>query len=123
MAVTKELITAIPYESGSNVNTWELDMLYKQGDTSIDPETKETIYAANYYELDFRSVVKATEYYPEGNVTNFTPKPKGDFTLAELTALCPTSKLDGIFTQQYNKVITSHPTVETPDKDFEIPTE
>ena len=107
MAVTKELITAIPYESGDNVNTWELEMLYKQG----TPDT------ADYYELDFRIVVGATS----GDVTNFTPKPKGNFTLAELTALCPTSKWDSSFDLQYDQVITNPLTMDSPDDSFVIP--
>ena len=108
MAVTKELITAIPYESGGDVNTWELEMLYKQG----TPDT------ADYYELDFRIVIGATA----GDITNFTPKPKGNFTLAELTALCPISKWDSSFDLQYDQVITSPLTVDTSDESFVIPT-
>ena len=111
MAVTKELITAIPYEIGGNVNTWELEMLYKQG----TPDT------ADYYELDFRIVVGATEPHPEETVTNFTPKPKGNFTLVELTALCPTSKWDSSFDLQYDQVITNPITVDTSDESFVVP--
>ncbi len=112
MAVTKELIKAVPYESGINTNTWELEMLYKQG-------TPDTV---DYYELYFRIVVEATESHPEGNVTNFTPKPKGNFTLAELTALCPTSKWDTSFDLQYDNVITNPITVDMPDEGFSVPT-
>ena len=112
MAVTKELIKAIPYESGGNVNTWELEMLYKQG----TPDT------ADYYELDFRTEVSATEPAGEGTVTNFTPKPKGNFTLVELTALCPTSKWDISFDLQYDNIITNPITVDISDESFSVPT-
>jgi len=108
MAVTKELITTIPYESGGSVNAWELKMLYKQG----TPDT------ADYYELDFKIIVGAAV----GDVTNFTPKPKGNFTLAELTALCPTSKWDISFDLQYDQVITNPLTTDSADESFSVPT-
>jgi hypothetical protein len=131
MAVTKTLIEAIPYEDDSNeVERWNLTMLYKQGDTSIDPETEETIYAANYFEVDYSTTVYATEPVlvssVEGvdtftTVANFTELDKTAWSLADLVALCPTSQWDTIFDSQYASVITNPPEVCTPDNEFVIP--
>ena len=60
-------------------------MKYNQGSISASPST--------YYESEFSVTVDATD--SDGNV-NFTPKAEGSWTLAELTALCPTSMWDGI---------------------------
>ena len=132
MAVTKTLIKAIPYENSSNeVERWELTMLYKQGDTSIDPETEEIIYAANYFDVDYSIIVHATEPLITGSnegvhtfitVTNFTELDKTAWSLANLIALCPTTKWDTLFDRQYDSLITNPPEVCVPDKDFEIPT-
>ena len=131
MAITKTLIEAIPRENSSNeVERWDLTMSYKQGDTSIDPETGETIYAANYFEVDYFTTVPATEPVlassVEGENTytttiNFTELDKSAWSLAELTALCPISTWDAIFASQYDSIITSPLATCTPDKDFVIP--
>jgi len=131
MAITKTLIEAIPYEDASNqVEHWNLTMSYKQGDTSIDPETGETIYAANYYENSFSTTVYATEPVLASSVegedtyttiTNFTELDKTAWSLANLIALCPTTQWDDIFNQQYDSVITSPRVKGTPDDSFVIP--
>ena len=132
MAITKTLIKAMPRENSSNeVERWSLTMLYKQGDTSIDPETEETIYAANYYENRYSTEVHATEsVFASSNegvntyttTTNFTELDKTAWSLAELTALCPTTQWDVVFASQYDSVITSPRVRGTPDEDFDIPT-
>tara|TARA_B100000745_G_C19866829_1_gene288775 strand:- start:5 stop:403 length:399 start_codon:yes stop_codon:yes gene_type:complete len=131
MAITKTLIEATPYEDASNqVEHWDLTMKYKQGDTSIDSETGETIYAANYYENNYSTTVHATESVyvssDEGvptftTITNFTELDKTAWSLAELIALCPTTQWDSIFDSQYDSVITNPPTTCTPDDSFVIP--
>ena len=131
MAITKTLIEAIPYEDASNqVEHWNLTMSYKQGDTSIDPETGETIYAANYYENSFSTTVYATEPVLASSVegedtyttiTNFTELDKTAWSLANLIALCPTTQWDDIFDQQYDSVITNPRVKGTPDDSFVIP--
>ena len=110
MAVTKTLITAIPYNKSSKVQKWDLGMKYNQGSKSASPAT--------YYESEFSVVVPAT--YSDGNV-NFTPKAEGSWTLAELTALCPVSHWDTIFASQYDSVITNPPDDPVADPDYVIP--
>ena len=110
MAVTKTLTTAVPYNLNSKVQQWDLGMTYNQGSKSASPPT--------YYESSFNIVVPATD--SEGNV-NFTPKAEGSWTLAELTALCPTSQWDGVFDSQYDSVITNPPDDPVPDPSYVIP--
>ena len=110
MAVTKTLTKAIPYNKSSKVQQWDLGMTYNQGSKSASPPT--------YYESVFSVMVPATD--SDGNV-NFTPKAEGSWTLAELTALCPTAHWDGIFASQYDSVITNPPDDPVPDPDYVIP--
>ena len=121
MAITKTLIEAIPYEDASNqVEYWNLTMKYKQG----------TEGNADYYESSFNTTVYATEPVlassDEGvstftTTTNFTELDKTAWSLAELTALCPTTQWDSIFDSQYDSVITNPSTIYTPDDSFVIP--
>ena len=111
MAVTKTLITAIPYNKSSKVQKWDLGMKYNQGSKSASPST--------YYESEFSTTVEATD--PVTGATNFTPKAEGSWTLAELTALCPTSQWDTIFASQYDSVITNPPDNPVPDPEYVIP--
>ena len=114
MAVTKTLTTAIPYNLNSKVQKWNLGMTYNQGSKSASPPT--------YYESDFNVTVPASETLPDGSTqTNFTPKAEGSWTLAQLTALCPTSQWDDIFASQYDSVITNPPDDPVPDPDYVIP--
>ena len=108
MAVTKTLTTAIPYNKSSKVQQWDLGMTYDEG----------TEGESDYYESSFNVTVPATD--DQGNV-NFTPKAEGSWTLAEITALCPTSKWDNVFASQYDSVITNPPDDPVPDPDFVIP--
>jgi len=110
MAVTKTLTTAIPYNLNSKVQQWDLGMTYNQGSKSASPPT--------YYESSFNVTVPASD--EDGNV-NFTPKAEGSWTLAELTALCPTSHWDTVFASQYDSVITNPPDDPVPDPDYVIP--
>ena len=108
MAVTKTLTTAIPYNKSSKVQQWELGMTYDEG----------TEGESDYYESSFNVMVPATD--AQGNV-NFTPKAEGSWTLAQLTALCPTSQWDNVFASQYDSVITNPPDDPVPDPDYVIP--
>jgi len=110
MAVTKTLTTAIPYNKSSKVQQWQLGMTYNQGSKVASPPT--------YYESTFNTLIPATD--SEGNV-NFTPKAEGSWTLAELTALCPTSQWDTVFASQYDSVITNPPDDPVPDPSYVIP--
>jgi len=110
MAVTKTLTTAIPYNKSSKVQQWQLGMTYNQGSKSASPPT--------YYESSFNTIIPASD--SNGNV-NFTPKAEGSWTLAQLTALCPTSQWDGVFDSQYDSVITNPPDDPVPDPSYVIP--
>ena len=108
MAVTKTLTTAIPYNLNSKVQQWDLGMTYDEG----------TEGESDYYESSFNISVPATD--SDGNV-NFTPKAEGSWTLAQLTALCPTSTWDTVFASQYDSVITNPPDNPVPDPSYVIP--
>ena len=109
MAVTKTLITAIPYNLNSKVQKWDLGMTYTEG----------TEGESDYYESTFNVIIPAPD--PTTGDTNFTPKAEGSWTLAELKALCPTSLWDTIFASQYDSVITNPPDDPVPDPDYIIP--
>jgi hypothetical protein len=109
MAVTKTLTGAIPYNKSSKVQQWDFTMKYEEGAD------------ATYYTSNFNTSIPASETLPDGSTqTNFTPKAEGSWTLAQLTALCPTSQWDTVFASQYASMIP--PTVEpVPDPDYVIP--
>ncbi len=111
MAVTKTLTEAVPYNKSSKVQQWDFTMKYNQGNKSASPST--------YYESFFRTSIPATD--PVTGVVNFTPKAEGSWTLAQLTALCPTSHWDNVFASQYDSVITNPPDDPVPDPDYVIP--
>ena len=106
MAVTKTLTGAIPYNKNSKVQRWDFEMKYEEGAD------------ATYYTSSMRTSIPATD--PDGTV-NFTPKAEGEWTLAELTALCPTGQWDDIFASQYDSVITNPPDNPVADTSFVIP--
>ena len=106
MAVTKTLTGAIPYNKDSKVQQWDFTMQYEEGED------------ATYYTSSFMTSIPATGI--DGTV-NFTPKAEGSWTLAQLTALCPTDQWDDIFDQQYDSVITNPPNDPVADPDFVIP--
>ena len=110
MAVTKTLTGATPYNKSSKVQQWVLEMQYNQGSKSASPAT--------YYESSFRTSIPATA---DDGTVNFTPKAEGSWTLAQLTALCPTSQWDTVFASQYDSVITNPPDNPVPDNSYVIP--
>jgi len=107
MAVTKTLTGAIPYNEDSKVQEWNFTMKYEEGAD------------ATYYTSSFDVVIAATD--PISGAVNFTPKAEGLWTLAQLTALCPTDTWDPIFDSQYDSVITNPPTKPVADPDYVIP--
>ena len=107
MAITKTLTGAIPYNEDSKVQEWNFTMQYEEGAD------------ATYYTSSFDVVIPATD--PISGAVNFTPKAEGEWTLAELTALCPTDKWDTTFDSQYDSVITNPPTKPVADPDYVIP--
>ena len=107
MAVTKTLTEAIPYNKDGDVQQWDLQMKYEEG---VD---------ATYYTSSMFASISATN--PINGVVNFTPKPEGEWTLAELTALCPISTWDNTFDSMYDSVITNPPDKPVADDSFVIP--
>jgi len=107
MAVTKTLTEAIPYNLDSKVQQWSFTMQYEEGAD------------ATYYTSNFSKTIPATD--PDTGVVNFTPKAEGSWTLAQLTALCPTSQWDTVFDSQYDSVITNPPDNPVADPSYVIP--
>ena len=123
MAITKTLIEAIPTENSSNeVECWNLQMKYEQG-TEGQADYLKVIYP---HKVFAKETVIAT-FQDEDNaatyttITNFTELNKNAWTLAELTALCPISHWDTVFTAQYESVITSPRARGTADTSFTLP--
>jgi hypothetical protein len=107
MAITKTLTGAIPYNKNSKVQKWDFEMKYEEGAD------------ATYYTSSMFASIPATD--PVSGTVNFTPKAEGEWTLAELTALCPISHWDDIFANQYDSVITNPPDIPMADTSFVIP--
>jgi hypothetical protein len=106
MAVTKTLTGAVPYNKDSKVQQWDFEMKYEEGAD------------ATYYTSTMIATILATD--PDGTV-NFTPKAEGEWTLAELTALCPIAMWDTTFASQYDSVITNPPDNPVRDPNYVIP--
>ena len=122
MAVTKTLTKATPYNKDSKVQQWLFEMKYEEGDKTLDEETGEYTYAANYYTSTMSTSILASETLPDGSTQiNFTPKAEASWTLAQLIALCPTDVWDDIFDNQYDNVITNPPDVPVADPSYVIP--
>ena len=107
MAITKTLTEAIPYNKDSKVQRWDFTMKYEEGAD------------ATYYTSSMFTSILATD--PGTGVVNFTPKAEGEWTLAQLTALCPIAMWDTTFASQYDSVITNPPDRPVADPDFVIP--
>jgi len=107
MAVTKTLTKALPYNKDGEVQQWDFEMKYEEGAD------------ATYYTSSMRTSIPATD--PDTGTVNFTPKAEGEWTLAQLTALCPISQWDTVFALQYDSVITNPPDNPVPDPNYVIP--
>ena len=109
MAVTKAITKCVPFvNSNSKVDNWNITMTYKN-DSEGD---------ATYYTSEFS--VNVPQVDPNGT-TNYTLKAKGDWTNAQLVAICPVSHWDAVFASQVDSVITNPPAVSTPDQAFSVP--
>ena len=106
MAITKTLTGAVPFNKDGDVQKWDLQMTYEEGAD------------ATYYTMDMRAAIPATA--PDGSV-NFTPKPEGEWTLAQLIALCPIDNWDATFDSTYDSIITNPTDKPVPDDDYVIP--
>jgi len=106
MAVTKTLTKAVPYNLDSKVQQWDFTMQYEDGAD------------ATYYTSSFNTSIPATD--PITSEVNFTPKAEASWTLAQLTALCPISQWDGVFSSQYDSMVPP-PVEPVPDPDYVIP--
>ena len=109
MAVTKTITKATPYvNSSSKVDKWAIEMTYEN-----DSEGDST-----YYTSTFNTIVPQLDQ--DGNA-NFTLKAKSSWTNANLVAICPVSHWDAVFSSQVDSVITTPPTLSTPDQAFSVP--
>ena len=106
MAITKTLTEALPYNKDGKVEKWALQMKYEKGAD------------ATYYKSLMVATIPATA--SDGSV-NFTPKPEGEWTLAQLTALCPISTWDNTFDSIYASMITNPPDKPVADTNYIIP--
>ena len=106
MTITKTLTEAVPFNKDGKVEKWAFTMKYEKGAD------------ATYYKSYMPAIIPAIA--PDGAV-NFTPKAEGEWTLAQLTALCPIDKWDATFDSLYDSVITNPPNKPVPDPDFVIP--
>jgi len=107
MAVTKTLTGALPFNKDGEVQQWDFAMKYEKGAD------------ATYYTSIMRTSIPAID--PVTGEVNFTPKAEGEWTLAQLTALCPISAWDDTFAIQYDSVITNPPDNPVPDPNYVIP--
>jgi len=109
MAVTKTLTGAVPYNLNSKVQQWDFAMQYEDGAD------------ATYYTSSFNTSIPASYVDSQGEtVVNFTPKAEASWTLAQLTALCPISQWDGVFSSQYDSMVPP-PVEPVPDPGYVIP--
>ena len=109
MAVTKAITKCVPFvNSNSKVDNWNITMTYKN-DSEGD---------ATYYTSTFSINVPQAD---RDGTTNYTLKAKGDWTNAQLVAICPISQWDAVFASQVDSVITNPPAVSTPDQAFSVP--
>ena len=106
MAVTKTLTEAVPYNKDGKVEKWYFQMKYEKGAD------------ATYYKSYMVAIIPATA--PDGAV-NFTPKAEGEWTLAQLTALCPIDKWDATFDSLYDTFITNPPNKPVANSSYVIP--
>ena len=106
MTITKTLTEAVPYNKDGKVEKWYFQMKYEKGAD------------ATYYKSYMVAIIPAIA--PDGAV-NFTPKAEGEWTLAELTALCPIAMWDTTFASQYDSVITNPPDNPVENTGFVIP--
>ena len=80
MAITKTLTMAVPHENASNqVIRWNLEMKYETGDKTLNEETGEYDYAANYFTHTFDTVVTVEN-------SDFVAAAKDTFNLAAFSA-------------------------------------
>ena len=113
MAVTKAITKCTPYvNSSSKVDKWEIEMKY-ENDSEGD---------ATYYTSTFNISVNQTDTNTDGSTTtNFTLKAKGSWSNADLVAICPVARWDGVFASQVDSVITNPIVESTPDNEFNVP--
>ena len=107
MAVTRTVTSAPPYEKDGNVVSWDIELQYEDGEEDT------------YFTSSFSNSVSSTD--PNGEEV-FEEKAKGDWTLAEITALVSTDRWDRVFALQYDSVITNPPVLPVADTSFKLPT-
>ena len=106
MAVIKTVTGATPHELDGNVVRWDVEVQYEDGEEDT------------YYSSSFHTSVDSTD---DNDEEVFEEKDKGEWTLAEITALAPTDHWDTVFASQYDSVITNPAVNPEPDNSFELP--
>ena len=106
MAVITTVTGATPHELDGNVVRWDVEVQYEDGEEDT------------YYSSSFHTSVDSTD---DNDEEVFEEKDKGEWTLAEITALAPTDHWDDVFASQYDSVITNPAVNPEPDQDFELP--
>ena len=111
MAVIRTVTGATPYEQDGNVVRWEVEVKYEDGEEDT------------YFTSSFSTSVNSRGISDEmGNREEvFEEKAKGEWTLAEITALAPMDHWGRVFASQYKSIITNPPVVPAPDNAFELP--
>jgi len=111
MAVTKTVTRATPYEQDGNVVRWDVEIKYEDGE-------EDTYFTSSFSNsINSRGISDALGNREEV----FEERAKGEWTLAEITALVPTDQWDRVFARQYDSVITNPPVVPVADNAFELP--
>ena len=111
MSVTKTLINAVPVSEEGKVVSWYIDFKYEKG----------TKGEADYHSNVFHRIIESVKQKPSKTISIFTPKPEGEWTKADIIAVCPIEQWDAIFASQYDSVITNPPKEPVPNNEFVIP--
>ena len=82
MAVERTITRATPHELDGNVVSWNIEIQYEDGEEDT------------YFTSSFSNSVSSTD--PNGEEV-FEEKAKGEWTLAEITALVSTDHWDNVF--------------------------
>ena len=106
MAVIRTVTRAVPHEKDGNVVSWDLEMVYVDGEDDT------------YYMSTFHVLVNSIDHIDR---EVFEEKAKGEWTRAEIISLMPTDRWDKVFARQYDTVITNPPVIPVADNAFELP--
>ena len=111
MAVIRTVTSATPHEQDGNVVRWDVEVKYEDGE-------EDTYFTSSFSNsINSRGISDVMGNREEV----FEEKAKGEWTLAEITALARTDHWDKVFALQYDSVITNPPVIPIADSAFELP--